>query len=201
VGWWAESDGTQATLADGTKKAWPRGTLFRIGEWYGWNGTPNEGAKLADKMIGQGIHEREATLKSKLGIMAIMPGPADSSIFDQEPGRASIASLINEGYWGNASKRADIFTAADKTPGSRKRRLSILRSMLSASLADRMESAGIFVFDSCADGFIRTIPVLPRDDHDTDDVDTHAEDHAYDEVGYRLTALHRHAGAISLGAA
>lgn len=200
VGWWAESDGTEATLPDGTRKSWPRGTLFRIGEWYGWNGTPNEGAKLSDKMIGQGIHEREAELKNKFGVMAIMPGPADSSIFDQEPGRASIASLINEGYWGSAAKsKTDIFTTADKSPGSRKRRLAILRTMLSASLANRMESAGLFIFDTCSDGFIRTVPVLPRDDHDTDDVDTHAEDHAYDETGYRITALRHSAGGLSLG--
>ena len=38
IGWWAESDGTNATLADDSKKSWPRGTLFRIGEWYGWPG-------------------------------------------------------------------------------------------------------------------------------------------------------------------
>lgn len=190
VGWWAESDGTEATLPDKTKKAWPRGTLFRIAEWYGWTGTPDEGLKLSDKEIGKGIHEREASIKQAFGIMAIMPGPADSMIFDDDPNRDSIAVSINEGYWGNAgAKKNNIFVRSDKSPGSRERRLSALRSRLSASLADRMESAGLFVFDSCADGFIRTIPVLPRDAKKVDDVDTDAEDHAYDETGYRLTAL------------
>lgn len=195
VGWWAQSDGTQATMPNGAKKSWPRGTLFRVGEWYGWNGKPDEGLKISDEAIGAGIKRREDELKAALGIRAINPGPADSSIFDQEPGRESIASLINKGY---GSPR-NIFMPADKTPGSRKRRLSVFRNLLRNSLADRMESPGFFVFDTCAAGFLRTVPVLPRDDRDPDDVDTKAEDHVYDEVGYRVTAVHHKAGGVSLG--
>jgi len=202
VGWWAESDGTEATLPDGKKKAWPRGTLFRIAEWYGWNGTPNEGLKLSDKLIGKGIYDREASIKQAFGIMAIMPGPADSMIFDDDPNRDSPAISINEGYWGNVeSKRNNIFVRADKSPGSRERRLSALRTRLAASLVEHMESAGLFVFDSCSDGFIRTIPVLPRDAKKVDDVDTEAEDHCYDDVGYRLTAVNKHSVRVRLGAA
>jgi hypothetical protein len=36
------------------------------------------------------------------------------------------------------------------------------------------------------DQFLRTVPVLPRDEKDLDDVDTRAEDHIGDEVRYYL---------------
>ena len=34
--------------------------------------------------------------------------------------------------------------------------------------------------------FMRTVPVLPRDEIDRDDVDSAAEDHVGDETRYRL---------------
>ncbi|MBY0429793.1 MAG: terminase family protein, partial [Rhodospirillales bacterium] len=37
VGWWAESDGSDIVLADGTRRSTVAGDLFRIAEWYGWN--------------------------------------------------------------------------------------------------------------------------------------------------------------------
>ncbi len=183
VGWWAESDGTDATLADGKRKSWPRGTLFRIGEWYGWNGKPNEGCRLEDTEIGAGIAWREKDLALNLGIGIVEAGPADSSIFDADPGKESIAKGIDTGYG-----RAGCFVGADKSPGSRIKRLAVLRRLLKAGLAERMEEPGIFFFDTCTAGAIRTLPTLPRDQARVDDVDTKAEDHAYDEIGYRVTA-------------
>jgi hypothetical protein len=59
-----------------------------------------------------------------------------------------------------------------------------------------MEKAGLFIFDTCLD-WIRTVPVLPRDDKDMEDVDSDAEDHAYDETRYRL--IHQRAIAYSKG--
>jgi hypothetical protein len=183
LGWWAESDGTRAP---GALKTYPRGTLFRIAEWYGWNGQPNEGAepRLEDVAIGRGIVEREKKIREAFGItQAIQPGPADSSIFEAEPGKQSIAQGVDKGYG-----KAGCFIAADKSPGSRKNGLAVVRRMLAESLKEHPEDPCIFVFETCADGFIRTVPVLPRDENDPDDVDSDAEDHAYDETRYRVTA-------------
>jgi sulfite reductase beta subunit-like hemoprotein len=58
-----------------------------------------------------------------------------------------------------------------------------------------MESVGMFVFDTCRD-FIRTVPVLPRDERDPDDIDDESEDHMADETRYR--AMHRRA-SIKVG--
>jgi hypothetical protein len=199
VGWWAESDGTPVELADGRRKTYPRGWLFRIGEWYGWNGTPNEGLRLTDQAIGQGIREHEEHLREALGVQRISPGPADSSIFDADPGRDSTAHGINAGYWGNQPlSNRDIFTESDKSPGSRVRRLQALRRRLKAALSDRPEEPGLSVFSTCTDGFIRTVPVLPRDDRNPEDVDTDAEDHCYDEVGYRLTSVRKTARRVKV---
>jgi hypothetical protein len=61
-----------------------------------------------------------------------------------------------------------------------------------------MEAAGLFVFNTC-DQFARTVPVLPRDEKDLDDVDTEAEDHIADEVRYRITDIHYEMEESELG--
>jgi hypothetical protein len=45
------------------------------------------------------------------------------------------------------------------------------------------EKPGLFVFTNCS-SFIETVPVLPRDEKNMDDIDTDAEDHVADEVRY-----------------
>jgi len=56
---------------------------------------------------------------------------------------------------------------------------------LTASSQFPMEDPGIFIFESCRQ-WIRCVPVLPRDAQDSDDIDSNAEDHNYDETRYRL---------------
>ena len=171
VGWWAESNGEEVEYPDGTKRSFPRGTVFRIAEWYGWNGTPNEGCKMLASDIAKGILEREM----KMGIAGrVKPGPADSSIFDTQDGH-SIAKSMEPVKW----------KAADKRPGSRKQGWERMRQMLTASMTFPMEEPGLFIFENCTQ-FIRTIPVLPRSETDSEDIDTKAEDHIADETRYRL---------------
>ncbi|MFW6368579.1 MAG: terminase, partial [Spirochaetota bacterium] len=180
VGWWAIADGTEAELPDGTRWAPPAGSRIRIAEWYGWNGKPNEGLRLTDDRIGAGIAEREQALG-----LSVHPGPADNSIFDADPGKDSIAAGINAGY-GNPKDR-HIFTSGDKAPGSRVRGWQTMRRMLEAAASDRPESPGMWVFNTCTEGFIRTVPVLSRSNKNPEDVDTDAEDHAADEARYAIT--------------
>lgn len=173
VGWWAESDGTEATLADGTKRSWPPGTLFRIAEWYGCRpGAPNEGLKMLAVEVADGIKEREGSF---LWGPRVKDGPADSSIFDVENGR-SIAD--------DMAARGVRWERADKSPGSRKAGAEEVRKRLKAGLTHPMEEPGLFIFDHCRE-WIRTVPVIPRSDKNPDDVDTEAEDHSWDETRYR----------------
>jgi hypothetical protein len=173
VGWFAESDGTEAVMADGTRRSWYRGTLFEIGEWYGWNGRENEGCKLPPSEVAKGILEREEAMRIK---GRVLPGPADSSIFDVDEGDSIAAKFARCGVrW----------EPADKSPGSRKSGAEDMRERLTEMAKPYMEGPGLGFFDTCREGSIRTIPTLPRDKNKTDDVDTNAEDHAYDKVRYR----------------
>jgi hypothetical protein len=196
IGWWAESDGSPAILPDGSQKTWPKGTLFRIAEWYGWNGKPDEGCRLEDTAIGKRMKELEEQMKETLGIETVNPGPADGMIFESQPGKPSIAQGIEDGYG-----KVNLFYPADKRPGSRINRLAIFRRMLAASEKEPMEEPGIFFFDTCLFGAIRTIPTLPRDPRNIEDIDTNAEDHAWDEIGYRLTTVRPIAARIRIEAA
>jgi hypothetical protein len=85
-------------------------------------------------------------------------------------------------------KKAGVqWTAADKSPGSRKNGWERVRMLLKAALAERPEEPGLYVFDRCVH-WIRTVPSLPRDPRKLEDVDTNAEDHAGDETRYRVMA-------------
>lgn len=169
--WFAESDGTTATMADGTQRHFPRGSIFAISEWYGWNGKPNEGCKMLAVDIADGIVERESRFPYK-----VKAGPADTSIFDTQNGMCIADDM---------KKRSVSWSKADKSPGSRKNGWEMLRKMLKQALGN--ELPGFFVFDTCAH-VIRTLPVLPRDARDADDVDSDAEDHAPDVIRYRVSA-------------
>ena len=52
---------------------------------------------------------------------------------------------------------------------------------------------GIFFFTNCINT-VRTLPLLPTDKHNPEDVDTHSEDHAYDALHYGCMSrpLHPH---------
>lgn len=185
VGWWAESDGSEVKMADGATRTFPRGTIVRIAEWYGWNGRPNEGLKMSDSEIASGIVRRE----KELGLHGrVKLGPADSSIFDESNGDSPAKIQERHGVrWERA----------DKSPGSRRRGWQLMRGRMKAAQAERMEEPGIFVFDTCRE-FIRTVPSLPRSARDPDDVDTDAEDHIGDESRYRTLAEKRTASVSSL---
>ena len=181
VGWWAESDGTAAP--DGT--IWPKGSLVRIGEWYGWDEkTPNVGLRMSDKEIALGIVERE----KELGIRdRVKAGPADSQIFQLDDDNTSIASTM--------LKHGVRFTEADKRPGSRVSGWARLWNMLKARRDGDRESPWLAAFNTCRQ-WARTFPTLPRDEKKPDDVDTEAEDHAGDDTRYRATAPKRSAGVF-----
>lgn len=173
VGWWAECDGTEVRLQDGSTRAFSRGSVIRIAEWYGWNGRPNEGCRGLAAEIARGIVDKEREFG-----FPVQPGPADSSIFDSVNGNSIADDMARLGVrW----------LSADKSPGSRKAGWEKMRALMKAATATRPEDPGLFVFDTCRQ-FIRTIPTLPRSERDPDDADTNAEDHVADETRYRVLA-------------
>lgn len=168
VGWWAMADGSQVQTGfdenGPVMRTFPRGTLFRIAEWYGWNGRPNEGSMMLASEIARGILKRE----EEMGIRGrVKPGPADSAIFDTQNGVCIADDMARIGVrWERA----------DKSPGSRRNGWERMRDMFAAGLDFPMERPGLFVFNTCRQ-FLRTVPNLPRDERDPDDVPTNVEDH------------------------
>lgn len=194
VGWYALSDGTDLKLRDGRTRATVRGDLFRIHEWYGWRGQPNEGARLLVPDIARGIIEREIKwgLRDPQGTWTrVSRGPADSSIFDadQKATTVSIADDFEKPVTINGIKFKGIFwERADKGPGSREQGWEQIRKRLKATKRPPggfRETPGLFITTDCPQ-WLRCVPVLPRDETEIDDVDDDAEDHNGDETRYML---------------
>ncbi len=178
VGFWAESDGTEVTFRDGSTKSFPPGTIFRIGEVYGWTGEPNEGNRKTIKAISDEIKEEEEALKQFILKPAhiIHPGPADNEIFNDDRGNSTAKQFSRNGIeW----------TRSNKKPGSRVAGRKLFRTMLEDCLVERPDSPGFYVFGTCVH-WLRTVPVLPRCEKNPDDVDTNTEDHNWDETRYRI---------------
>lgn len=212
VGWWAESDGGDLLLPDGRLIATVRGDLFRVNEWYGWNRRPNEGCNMLAVDIAKGIVERELLWgwRGHGPVPRVRPGPADTSIFNVENGSCIATDMAKQVRIGGRVYNGVHWTRADKSPGSRKNGWEQMRKMMKAVRGERVlgpdkqpvllpngeeqrlprERPGLFVQAHC-EHFLRTVPVLPRDDKDPDDVDTESEDHVGDETRYRV----RKAGA------
>jgi hypothetical protein len=179
-GVWAESNGEDAILPDGTTWCPPRGTLVRIYEWYGCDPTrDNVGLKLSARSVAEGIREREAILSEQGWIRGMVwPGPADNAI-------GNINEIDEESIQKKMADCGVTWTASDKSSGSRRNGLELIRERLEAS--KNGEHPGLFFMDNCRDA-IAQLPVMPRDEKDPDDVDSDAEDHIYDEVRYRVLA-------------
>jgi len=179
VGWWAESDGSEVEMMDGTLRTFARGTLFRIAEWYGWNGETNTGCRMSSVDIARGIKTREAAMKLK-----VHPGPADSSIYDAGDGESIAKKMESEGIeWDRANK----------SPGTRKTGWELIRVRLSA----KADEPGLFIFKNC-EQWRRTIPTLSRSERDPEDIDINGEDHIADETRYRILASSRAAKRIRI---
>lgn len=195
VGWYAESDGSDLEFPDGRVRATVRGDVFRIAEWYGSTGQPNEGLRMLAVDVAQGIVERELAWGWRDGRASrVKAGPADSAIFTVENGNSIAVDMEQPVRVANAMHQGVAWLPADKRPGSRKAGWEQLRAMIRAAKPeDRRprETPGLFVVGDRCPHFMRTFLSLPRDERDPDDVDTDAEDHIADEVRYRI----RSAGA------
>lgn len=190
VGWWAQSDGTDLRYDDGTIVSTVKGDLFRIKEWYGWNGQANQGLRYLAVDIAKGIVERELLWNFRKGDQTfVRPGPADTSIFNVENGVSIGQDMSKPVRIGNIMYKGIPWGRADKRPGSRKTGWEAVRKMMKAAWPNDgrpREKPGLFVVGRECPQFIRTVPSLPRDEKDMDDADTNAEDHIPDEVRYRV---------------
>lgn len=192
-GYYATSDGTDLELPNGQVLATLRGDLFRVGEVYGWTGKENEGKRmpvadikklLIKYEIDQGWRDRDATW------CRVKRGPADTQIFNpRDDGTPSIADDFEKPVIVEGVRFPGIvWERADKGPGSREQGWEQARKRLKATKRPEggyREQPGLFICDNCTQ-WIRTVPTLPRDEKNLDDIDDESEDHIGDEMRYRL---------------
>lgn len=194
VGWWARSDGSDLTFPDGKVRSTVRGDLFRVAEWYGWTGRPNQGnPEILAIDITRGIIERELAWRwRRPGVPGsrVQPGPADSSIFTVENGRSIAIDMEKTVRIESFVYQGVSWIPADKRPGSRVAGWTEMRQMIRDARAERpglpRERPGLFVVGENCPQFLRTVLGLPRDELKPDDVDTDAEDHIADETRYAI---------------
>lgn len=140
--------------------------IYRVREWYGWTGTPNVGAKLEPSEVARHMREIEATDPNLKGRRIQRVG--DPAIWGTQSGM-SIGDLFEREriYWDKGDHA----------------RLDGLMQMHNRLAFDERGIPMLYVFATCGN-FIRTVPALVYDEAHVEDVDTAAEDHAYDEARY-----------------
>lgn len=175
VGWFAESDGDAPVMyrdanGDQKYKFYPRGTIFQVGEWYGWNGKPDEGINLPSRDMARGILAIDRLFGRK-----VYGGPADAQIWEEKDEHCIAFEMEDEGcYWERA----------DKSPGSRVQGIQRIRSLLRSS-GTGDDSPGFYVFSVCKHT-LRILPASPRDTTSFEDVMKGYEDHVLDMLRYRV---------------
>ena len=193
VGWWATANGEDIPLPDGGVRSTIKGDLYRIDEYYGWTGKPNEGKRMLASEISEEIVERELRMGYRdvqyPNWCRVKPGVADASIFTAENGNCIANDMLSKVRLTNGIVFKGIkWLPCDKSPGSRVTGWDQMRRMMKNAHPSKLgprERPGLFVFDKC-ENFLRTVPVLPRDEDDMDDLDTDAEDHIADETRYKV---------------
>lgn len=190
VGFWAISNGENITIGSKVYN-FKRGSRIRIAEIYGVehvkegdgvyrpNYGSNKGMRLSAKEIARQINDfEEEMIENGWVSRKFSPGPADGQIYAvNEASTKCIADMMKE--------EGIEWYPADKSPGTRKIGLEIIRNGLENAVNG--EGAGLYVTKNC-EAFIQTVPPISRDPRPgkEDDVDTTSEDHVYDEVRYMM---------------
>lgn len=169
--WWLDADGR----------------FYRFSEWYGWNGTPNQGLRLSDSEIANGIIKREQSMGlndvvNTDGVVVYNPNIirlCDPTCFNSKPDYKG---------GGQGVSTAEEFRRAGLVlrPGDPKRTLKFrqFHQRLMVPTDDKGAITGrpmMQVYENCIH-FIRTIPDMVVNPNNPEDIDTDTEDHCYDEA-------------------
>ena len=140
--------------------------LYRIREYYGCTGTPNEGVRMEPGAVAWRIRAIEAEDPNLRG--RVIHRVADPAIWGSD-GTESIGALME--------RERVFFERGDHARIAGKMQVHHRLAFDSRGLPM------LCVFETCPH-FIRTVPALIYDESDPEDVDTAGEDHIYDELRY-----------------
>ena len=142
------------------------GVLYRILEFYGCTGMPNEGVKWSPSKQFEEIKKVEQQHPYLKG--RNIRGVADPAIWAKDTGE-SVADV--------AAKHGIFFDKGDN------QRIAGWMQMHYRFAFDENGYPMMYIFNNCK-AFIRTIPLLLYDDTHVEDLDTDGEDHVADEARY-----------------
>ena len=140
--------------------------IYRIREYYGCTGTPNQGVKMEPSQVAKAIKDIEsddANLKGKL-----IHRVGDPAIWGSD-GTESIGILME--------RQGVYFEKGDNS------RIAGKMQIHHRLAFDDNGIPMLYIFNTCKH-LIRTLPSLVYDERNVEDVDTDGEDHAYDELRY-----------------
>ena len=179
VVWVAEANGEDAVMLDGTTWCPPAGSLIVFDELYLTEELgSNIGKRLGSRKVAELIKRKEIEMLQTGWIKSTpWPGPADNQIWD-------VRDASTETHAKLMSDEGIDWERSDKSGGTRKVGLQLMRDMLEAS-QEGYDRAGLYFTNNCRVA-LDLLPTLPRDEDDLDDVDTDAEDHIYDAIRYRV---------------
>lgn len=152
------------------------GRIIRFAEWYGWNGNPNQGLRLADTDVVRGVIEREERLSQTVrDLPARVQRFAGHDCFSKRPdyqgggqGKTTAEVWAEHGLYLNSVKPD--------------RALKLRQFHDRLRIPDDGSAPMLLVFSNCTQ-FIRTIPTLVTKENRPEEIeDAGAEDHAYDEA-------------------
>ena len=140
--------------------------LYRIKEYYGCTGTPNQGVKMEPAEVAREIRRIEAEDPNLNGRRINRVG--DPAIWGSD-GTESIGALME--------RERVYFERGDHA------RIDGKMQVHHRLAFDENGVPMLYVFSTCRH-FIRTVPNLVYSEQDVEDIDTDGEDHIYDELRY-----------------
>lgn len=146
------------------------GKCYVVEEYYGWNGTPNQGIRLEPSAIAQNIREIEKTSSQLAG--KNISGVADPSIWDKSRGESIARVMEKHPYYIHFK------------PGKNDRLSGLMQFHYRMNFDENGECL-FQVFNTCRQT-IRTLPALVYDEKRVEDINTEGEDHIYDAIRYGL---------------
>lgn len=156
------------------------GRIYRFGELYGWNGTPDTGLRHTDSEIVERVIAKEIDLglRSESGQwqMGHIVRLCDPTCFNKKP---------NYLGGGQGTPTSEVFSKAGliMQPGDPSRVLKIRQFHERLRVPKDDSAPMMMIFDTC-EHFIRTIPLMQIDIKKPEDIDTTLEDHIYDEAAH-----------------
>lgn len=161
------------------------GRCFRFAEWYGWNRIPDQGLRLTDSEIAEGIIKMEKSL----GLRSADGGKFIGDVWTGRQLRPIDYVLSPDCFskkpdykgGGQGASTAEVFGDYDIVgyPGDATRDQKV-RQYHERLRVKEGEVPMYQIFDICTQ-YLRTVPLLQQDEHNPEDVDTKSEDHIYDE--------------------